>query len=737
MGGSVMGLRRAMILVAVAVLFLFVLSGPAAAADSWIALADEVSDTVFASDPDGTQATFPLSLAKELQATDVTVTLLSAARDGTDRDPAYAGAFPVACVDDNGIPIIQVKVGTSELTRTGIYTLTLRAVTAVRIPADSGLAGSGTTDPQVPDPEVLVVKVVIPPAVISTPSPVRLVVTRPFFRWWGVEHDVSAGSFGITETSGKSAVNLKPVTAASFADGNNEPVAVGIRLEPKPEKIEAGGTGTLNATLTADSPLGVSKGTVNLTSDQLGSAQAVTVEVFERISPWWIPIIVIVGVGVGFLVRHFLEKGIEFRQARRRGLLLLNEIHARTTRFEGPICEALLNVENELKRVLENDEAVRPNDTDAINTAITTARTGLDDALTKYRVELDRVAGLVTDVERTLDAPRAQGLTLPVFLKPEIDDARARLQTVRNLLKEEHPVGAEDELTRAMNTLAGNVFKSAVHWQDSYKELLESLRAGPLPKALRAELASDDPAPVEFSPDVKGDVDSLRENVADNVGKLVKAIEVAGSRLADAGNKILKEALAVERIVGQQVNAKPLARLVGDARGMCGLLPQAAADPDHLLGATGTALKNLGSDWEAALPGAPAKLVDEGSYVEAAMAIAPAAEEGLLQGGAPDYVFWTSSTISWYAPARTPPVQHLPDRIELAIQTNSRALCWLEGIWMGLIAALLAVAFWALMGDAFVGSWQQFLTIFFVAFAVDLTTFKIPAFFGSAFSLVE
>lgn len=132
--------------------------------------------------------------------------------------------------------------------------------------------------------------------------------------------------FVIEETGGLSRVTGLRLQSRSFTT-DSAPAGIGIALvDSATGSLAAGASRELAYRLTADPPLGTTRGVAELRAPELGAPLEVRVEVVRRLSVWWLFWLIFVGALVGWAAKVALETRHVLGSARRDARHLVDEL---------------------------------------------------------------------------------------------------------------------------------------------------------------------------------------------------------------------------------------------------------------------------------------------------------------------------------------------------------------------------------------------------------------------------
>lgn len=250
------------------------------------------------------------------------------------------------------------------------------------------------------------------------------------------------------------------VTLLVPESGEDQSLATGAP-HPLPTPVTAGGALNLDYAL-SDFPLGTSTRKVDVNSPQLTTPITVTFEVATRLSPVWIPIIVLVGLFAGWLARIALPWLTEWSRRRALRLRLVDIAQRMRNRYADSILHQTLSG---IQATLGNTALTRE-ELDEQQVALAGALQAAVSRLAAGRATASASEGLLVG-----------GWRLPPVVNGALADARTAVNT--------EMIGIEARETDLManrsattNARLADLLAAAIEWNRVYLESLKALHAG-------------------------------------------------------------------------------------------------------------------------------------------------------------------------------------------------------------------------------------------------------------------
>ncbi|HAL82449.1 MAG TPA: hypothetical protein DCO83_09580 [Mucilaginibacter sp.] len=137
-------------------------------------------------------------------------------------------------------------------------------------------------------------------------------------------------------------------------------------------------------------PLGKTTATMLIASKTLAAPLTVQFEIWNKRSKWWIVVIVLAGLLVGFLVKHFLKDKRDYNQARLNALDEIRDITTYTISVQDPGFQASVKIIiGDLQMAIDQPNGFSTSSSaTALNTATTAATTAYNNLKTTFETSL-------------------------------------------------------------------------------------------------------------------------------------------------------------------------------------------------------------------------------------------------------------------------------------------------------------------------------------------------------------
>ncbi len=291
----------------------------------------------------------------------------------------------------------------------------------------------------------------------------------------GVED--TPGLFTLSETSGRSRVtnlSLQPVTAATSGDTT---LTGYLRFDtapgtpPVPVVIPPGGSANIPYSVSGDFPVGTAKGTVELLSPQLQTPLTVTYEVRTRRTVLWVPLLLVLGLLTGYLLRTWLKYQVELNEKRVAAESLRQKLEEERRLRPDPLYLAsLAEVDAPLAQL-------RTLDVKGLAEQLPKAEQKFEAARAEFDKRQAETQARLAEAEQLLSI----AWSLPPSVQETLGKAREALGASRRLL-ESHSVAAADEaLGNQLASLAQRLREQLRAWRRSVDTQLARFDDAPLP----------------------------------------------------------------------------------------------------------------------------------------------------------------------------------------------------------------------------------------------------------------
>lgn len=542
----------------------------------------------------------------------------------------------------------------------------------------------------------------------------------------------------LTETSKKSGIMISGVRLVSNSLNGTKPVSGTLAFSTEQPEIKPGEQVKLNYSLIGNFGIGSTTGTMKIDSPQLSSPVSFDFEVNSRVHWIWIGITIVVALCISYLVKVKLQQVIELDQARLDAQKLIDRVNREAELHADPVFAVAY--QHELSDLMTAVRGSSPNE-------INDRKVALD---TKWQSALRDLAGRRKDVQDSLNKLHdivTYGWPVPLTIVELIERARIDSDKVEFLINRDDLGAACDEIKKIISQLGEGIFEAAITWQTDERKILETIQNGPrgIPSTipdisktageLRASLTRvDSNAKVETPEnihqaleDIKNERASVRAFFVYLTGCLEIVCTEAAIKIPQPPPANWKQSNFNKAIATYKMFRTFLETLVDNP------------NPPELI----RQLAEVDTAWTAALQGQfdvknvlVQNQLDAHDYVQATIValeeLTPRAGKTLL---APVF----SATITMprldlfnTAVAQPMRVSHMSYqtitipapaiRTSVTLDEKLRKDKRFQSLMIG---ALLVVAGYGLQLNTFVGTFTDFSTIFFWAFALDLTVDQV------------
>lgn len=572
--------------------------------------------------------------------------------------------------------------------------------------------------------ERLSLQIIIPPAKLDVPS--KLVVSRTV----GLpgRATIVAPDLDVRETNPWTMVkNLEVTSIASFA--GLAPISAHIQANPSCIRIEAGKSTTIGYNLDGDFPLGVVSGKLQFSATELADPITLDYEVQSRLSSLYIPIIIVSGFLLGYLVRVCLANVIAVGTAVEQGNDLLKQVNDSTrihpdSLFLSQFEDAQKNLEQALNK--------RRKDAKEILRLVPLLEAAWRQALTDFAKREANVVSAYGELQNlTVPAQNIPGCVAPLF-----DELRLASVDAKKEIEQKNVSDAQSLIDAAKNTFAEKIQASAIGWQQDISLLCDGIVNSKM--GLAAAVVS------QFQEEVKsiGSLNQLKPSPVktslDDIRALLQTFQTEyleiRALMAGLSQRLEGEWTQIQgEIRGRREKFNPafdqLQKQYAEFRTD---LENAVNDPKPFVDSLNNRLLQMQDSWRVGLLEQAPKDKQMGieSFLNARDFLGLAREVKLslgdkvlgresvqvvqrpawpgVQKGSPAAISPFGRTIIVFAPL--PPL-----RQGMTVQT-ARA-------WQGsIVAGLFVFVYWMLHADSFGQSWSEPAALLVLSFMTDLTT---------------
>jgi hypothetical protein len=295
----------------------------------------------------------------------------------------------------------------------------------------------------------------------------KLIVDRTY--WFIAISSDTHPALLVTETSKKSKITISGVKPLTNASIGTEPIGGTLQFaSAKP--IKPGDQASLDYSLDGNFPLGSATGTMRIDAPQLAKPVSFDFEVRSRVHWIYIGITIALGLFISYLVKVKLQQTIEFDQAHLDAQRLLENISQEAKRHDDAAFAAAYQDQlATLQTAMDGDSA----------TDINNAKLALD---TAWHTALQTLARRHQDQMDALD--KLRGVTdYDWLVPPEVSQAVVRAKAaqadVTTLIDRDDLTAADLRRRQIIVELADDIRTAALSWQNNEQQILTALQAGP------------------------------------------------------------------------------------------------------------------------------------------------------------------------------------------------------------------------------------------------------------------
>lgn len=671
----------------------------------------------------------PLMLPAGTKVKEIKLTLLDV-RLGNLYVEGLADAFKVpekVTVEPGQSSPVPIKVDLSKARYQGAYNLLIEA-----------------TSPSQPSRELLDIQLNRPAAKLKgQPTLIVERVLMPFS-----EPEVSGFSMTLGVDGGHTRVTGLDITARNFTGDRGQAIHGTVRCPPPLPQLAPGGVEELPCQLEGDFPLGMSRGTVEVSAPQLAEAFPVNVEVRTRRAPGLILFIIALGLGAGYLLRTLLQQRLKASEVRLQAFALRDRMRAEADRRPDETLRGRIQA-----AVVKLDAARGARKPDDLPAAIVEADRELRESLKHFEDRRNKAGEHLDSFEKLVKTR----WNLPAAARAMVVQAGSQIEGLRAELLRDNVKTVEDRLNNAGSVLAKNLGCALREWQNAQKITLELLDNRYLPDSVSAALSKDvdeaqallvqagdlhdDPALEKFS-EALGAAHKARARVSNLYGKLRRWLQYEADEVVKALRRTTPpDVAAVEGLEKAAADfTKDLAALTEPEGAATLLTPERLSDLDSAL-RDAVEKQVAGSKFTGEKRAKLTPLLDVRKYAEAARAAYFIIEQKrrTMLSGARDRVEpeITSAAVS-PPPADSgpapegPPVplatpscilraEQIPGQVDPGISRTYSELLREKFLLFALSGLGIALVGYLLFEAKFVGTFADMAGIFLWAFGLDVT----------------
>jgi hypothetical protein len=296
----------------------------------------------------------------------------------------------------------------------------------------------------------------------------KLIINRTF--WFIGYSSDSHPDLRVTETSKKSGVTISSVRQLSNSSIGTTPIGgtLDFVLDRHPE-IKPGEQANIDYRLKNDFELGTATGTMRIDALQLANPVSFDFEVRSRVHWIYIGITIAVGLFISYLVKVKLQQRIEFDQAHLDAQRLVERITQEEGRHADPAFAAVYRNElDTLRQAMDADSAA---DINTAKLALDTAwHAALQAFAKKHQDQLD-------SLNKLRDVTNYDWLVPPEVARAVVDARTAQVE-VAQLIDRDDLAAAENRRRAIIQLLGDQIQAAALNWQNNEQQILTVLLAG-------------------------------------------------------------------------------------------------------------------------------------------------------------------------------------------------------------------------------------------------------------------
>jgi len=568
----------------------------------------------------------------------------------------------------------------------------------------------------------------------------KLIIDRTY--WFIAWSSDSHPDLRVTEVSKKSIIMISGIRPVSNSVIGTKPIGGTLGFAQMQPEIKPGDQATLDYTLKGNFELGIATGTMKIDAPQLASPVPFDFEVRSRVHWIWIGITIIVALFISWLLKVKLQKTIELDQAKLDAKKLVERIAREAEHHADP--HFALAYQPQLEQLRNAMNGISASD-------INTFKLELDKKWQKALQDFEKKHQDANDaLDKLHDITQYDWLGLvPPDIDNTIKEARTAHDKVLQLIERDDLSAAQNKLKNTIFKLGSDIKKSARSWQICEQKIIKTIQEQPLgiPAAISAELAKS-------TTDVLASVHKVDENTKlDTLEQIKLTLDDLKSERAAVKGFFDWLSLAIQMILEKATEQIPMppptawnVAIFDEVRSrgekFTTFLKTMVDKPNGP--ELSAQLKKVHQDWTDALqnqftqPNGLVKMqLDARDYVQAtAVAVQQKTEVGAAAATPPQLAGPAFIAPPFYrdTAGAGPPIYAIhtryhtfatPAPVVPTSVTLEKKLKMDKGIQSFILGILLVVAGYGLQLNTFVGTFTDFSTLFFWAFALDLTVDQV------------
>ncbi len=295
----------------------------------------------------------------------------------------------------------------------------------------------------------------------------KLIIDRTY--WFIATSSDTHPELRVNETSKKSSLSISVIRQVSNASVGTGPIGGQLNVAVPKTPIGPGEQGKLNYSLDGDFRLGTATGSVKMDAPQLASPVSFDFEVRSRVHWIYIGITIALGLVISYLVKVRLQQKIELDQARLDAQKLIERIELEAHRHaDDAFHRAYANQLAALETAIKGDNP----------TEINTDKVALDNAWQAALQALSRKHQDQLDaLDKLRDITNYSWLVPPGVVKA-IENARATQADIAQLIADDDLANAATKRQQITIDLGSGIREAAMAWQTNEQQVVTSLQTG-------------------------------------------------------------------------------------------------------------------------------------------------------------------------------------------------------------------------------------------------------------------
>ncbi len=363
--------------------------------------------------------------------------------------PKAAGKFPAKWIGESSPRAIEISLDQKETEQAGLYDLYVNL--------------QPQSDPGAPRLKIQLIR----PAATLDAIP-KLIINRTY--WFiGRKYDTNPDLL-VAETSKRSGITISGIRPLSNSSIGTVPSGgrLDFTLSKLPE-IKAGNQVKIDYTLNDGFALGTVTGTMKIDAPQLANPVSFDYEVRSRVHWIYIGITIALGLFISYLVKVRLQQTIEFDQAHFDAQKLVDRITQEEGRHADPAFAGAYRTQlNDLRTRMNEDNAA---DINAAKLTLDAAwHIALQDLAKRHQDQLDALA-------RLRDVTNYDWL-VPPDVSQSVIHARDAQAAVVQQMERDDLTAADVQRRQIVLNLGNDIRTAALNWQSNERQMLTALQLG-------------------------------------------------------------------------------------------------------------------------------------------------------------------------------------------------------------------------------------------------------------------